>query len=115
MLELNKFKQLLGMEVSDNSKNVPLQFVLDDISETILNYCNLSELPDGLSNTGYRMAIDLYRSEAPGEEDIPLGVVSSVTTGDSSTSFKSSSSEFKDSLLKDYKKQLNRFRKVGFR
>lgn len=114
MLEVLRLKRLLGMDLSDTSKDIPLQFALDDTQDVILNYCNLTELPKGLETTAYRMAIDLYRNEAPGEEGTPLGAVSSVSLGDMSTSFKSAVSEFKDSLLKDYKKQLNRFRKVGF-
>lgn len=115
MLELTKFKKLLSLDVSDTSKDVPLQFTLDDTLDTILNYCNLSELPNELETTAYRMAIDLFRNESPGEESTPLGPISSISEGDTSTSFKSSSSDFKDHLLKDYKVQLNRFRKVGFR
>jgi hypothetical protein len=114
MIELMKFKKLLGLEASDASKDLPLQFALDDTQDIILNYCNLSELPKALETTAYRMAIDLYRNEAPGEESTPLGVVSSISVGDTSTSFKSTTTEFKDHLLKDYKSQLKRFRKVTF-
>jgi hypothetical protein len=114
-MELVKFKRLLGLEPTDTSKDVPLQFVLDDVDETIKNYCHLEEIPAGLLNTAYRMAIDLYRNEAPGEEKASLGPVSSISVGDTSTSFKSSSVEFKDHLLKDYKAQLNRYRKLVFR
>lgn len=115
MLELAKFKKLLGMEVNDTSKDTPLQFALEDAHDVILNYCNIKELPKPLETTAYRMAIDLYRCDAPGEEDIPLGTVSSISTGDTSTSFKSPVPEFKDHLLKDYKAVLKRFRRVTFR
>lgn len=115
MLDLITFKRLLGMDPVDTSKDIPLQFTLDDTQDTILNYCNLPGLPKELETTAYRMAIDLYRNEAPGEESTPLGVVSSINAGDTSTSFKNASSEFKDHLLKDYKAQLKRFRKVSFR
>lgn len=103
------------MEVTDTSKDIPLQFALDDAQDTILNYCNIKELPKALETTAYRMAIDLYRNEAPGEETTPLGTVSSISAGDTSTSFKSPTSEFKDHLLKDYKAVLKRFRRVTFR
>jgi hypothetical protein len=113
-MELLKFKQLTGIDIEDKTKDVSLQFVIDDIRETILNYCHLEELPKGLINTAYRMAIDLYRNEAPGEENTPQGTVSSISAGDTTTNFKNTSSEFKDSLLKNYKLQLNRFRKLVF-
>lgn len=115
MLELSKLKKLLGLDAADTSKDIPLQFALDDAQDTILNYCNIKELPRALETTAYRMAIDLYRNEAPGEETTPLGIVSSITEGDTSTSFKSPVPEFKDHLLKDYKAVLKRFRRVTFR
>lgn len=115
MIDIANFKRLLGMDPADTSKDVPLQFAIEDTQDIILNYCNLSDLPQGLETTAYRMAMDLYRNEAPGEETTPLGSVSSISVGDTTTSFKSSASEFKDHLLKDYKAQLKRFRKVGFR
>lgn len=115
MLDLSKFKKLLGLTVTDTTKDIPLQFALDDAQDVILNYCNISELPKALETTVYRMAIDLYRNEAPGEESTPLGTVSSISEGDTSTSFKSPTSEFKDHLLKNYTAQLKRFRKVSFR
>lgn len=114
MLELTKFKKLLGLDVTDITKDIPLQFSLDDTTDSILNYCNLEELPKGLENTAYRMAIDLYRNESPGEESTPLGTVSSISEGDTTTSFKNPTSEFKDHLLKNYKAQLNRYRKLVF-
>lgn len=113
-MELTKFKKLLGLDPTDPSKDIPLQFALEDTLETILNYCHLEELPKGLENTAYRMAIDLYRNESPGEENTSPGPVSSISVGDTSTSFKSTSAEFKDHLLKNYKAQLNRYRKLVF-
>lgn len=40
-MELGKLKALLGILEDDTSQDVPLQFVLDDIQEAILNYCNV--------------------------------------------------------------------------
>ena len=60
-MELAKLKALLGIE--DDSKDVVLEFVIADVEETIKNYCHVEKMPDGLTNTGYRMAMDLYRNE----------------------------------------------------
>lgn len=114
-MELATLRELLG--ISGNDKDLALQFVIDDVTETILNYCNLEELPAGLIRTAYRMAIDLYRSEAIGSEEAPIGQVTSISEGDSSTSFANrlaSGTVFNESILKNYTKTLNRFRKVGF-
>lgn len=115
MLDLAKLKKLLGIKQEDTSKDDSLKFTLDDVHEAILNYCNQSELPKGLENTAYRMAIDLYRNEAPGEADTPLGPVSSIAEGDTSTSFRVRADEgYKDSLLKNYKARLNRYRRLSW-
>lgn len=112
-MELGKLKALLGIPGDDTSQDIPLQFVIDDVTEAILNYCNLKELPPGLESTGYRMAMDLYRGEAVGEAAVPVEVTS-VSEGDTSTSFGVSGAyaALQGGLLKDYQTQLNRYRKL---
>lgn len=110
-MELAKLKTLLGIE--DDSKDVILEFVIDDVEETIKNYCHVDTVPDGLMNTGYRMAMDLYRNENIGSCTGATGSVSSITEGDTSTSFRQYVDDnFKDTVLKNYKSSLNRYRKV---
>ena len=87
-MELGKLKALLGVPEADTSQDVSLQFILDDVRETIINYCNINELPSGLINTAYRMAVDLYRYGRPGAAEAPVKV-SSITEGNTSTSFAS--------------------------
>lgn len=115
-LELEALKPLLGLAVSDTSQDAVLTFILDDVQEVILNYCNLDELPNGLKNTAYRMAMDLYRNESIGEADSDgnIGRVSSIDEGDVKISFGAShfDSSFLNSLLKVYTPQLNRYRKL---
>lgn len=110
-MELEKLKKLLGIPENDHSCDAALEFVMDDVKETIINYCGIKELPSGLINTAYRMAIDLYRHENPGEADAPVNV-SSIKEGDTSTSFSGSSNPLAGGILKDYQGQLNRYRKL---
>lgn len=112
LMELKKLKGLLGVAEDDNSQDAPLQFVLDTVEETVLNYCNLSELPDGLRNTCYRMAIDLYRYEKPSDAGVPIRVAS-ITEGDTATSFGVLCDVLKGTVLKDYVRQLNRYRRIN--
>lgn len=111
-MELAKIKELLGIAAKDAPQDISLQFVLDCVEETVLNYCNLKELPEGLTNTCYRMAIDLYRYEKPSEAGVPLRV-SAITEGDTSTSFSVLSDALKGTVLKDYTRQLNRYRRIN--
>lgn len=113
MLEVTKLKKLLGIAVDNTTQDVNLEFILDDVTESILKYCNIKELPFGLVNTAYRMAIDLYRNENIGEEDARIGVVTSIKEGDTQTNFnKSVDDNFKDTLMKNYYSQLNKYRKL---
>lgn len=111
-LSLDKFKQLLG--IIDAAQETALQFILDDVTETILNYCNLNELPQGLENTAYRMAIDIYRAEGIGASEAPAGEVASIKEGDTTVAFKQAASEsyYTASVLKNYTVQLNRYRRL---
>ena len=110
-MEVEKLKKLLGKEEVED--NTIFQFLLDDVKEIICNYCNIKEIPEGLKNTAYRMAMDLYRNEQIGSEENPV-MVTSVTTGDTSTSFSNQTTLIKDTILKQYTKQLNRYRKLVF-
>ena len=61
------------------------------------------------------LAKDLYRNENVGEEDEAL-MVTSLTEGDTATGFsKQASTEYTQSVLKNYESQLRRYRKVVFR
>ena len=112
-MELDKLKLLLGIE--DMSKDDILKFIMNDVEETIKNYCNVEELPEGLLNTSYRMAMDLYRNENVGNDASASGPVSSISVGDTSTSFRQYADDnFKDTILKSYTRTLNRYRRVVF-
>lgn len=112
MSQLEKLKKLLGIPLEDDSKDFSVQFALDDAEQIIKDYCHIDEVPEALNNTVIKMAIDSYRNENLGEEVSPLGSISSISEGDTSVSYRSNAAEFKDSLLKDYKSKLNKYRKL---
>ena len=106
---LEKLKKLLGIE--DDSKDFVLQYELDAVTDMVLNYCNIEELPFGLENTACRMAFDLYRYDRPGSAEGPMSV-ETVTEGKTSTSFTRAADALQGGVLADYKAQLNRYRKL---
>ncbi len=111
-MDREKLKRLLGIE--DESRDFVVDFLIEDVEETIKNYCNVEKVPEGLLNTAYRMAMDLYRNENIGQDSVAVSV-STITEGDTSTSFKQYADDnFKDTILKNYSRTLNRYRKVGF-
>ena len=114
-MEVERLKKLLGFSREEDSKDTILEFILEDVEEMVKNYCNVPTIPEQLNSTILRMAIDMYKNESLGSEDIALGSISSISEGDTSVSYRSSASEFKESLLKDYKSQLNRYRKLRWK
>ncbi|MEW8955602.1 phage head-tail connector protein [Clostridium sp.] len=112
MTQLDKLKKLLGISLEDDSKDFSLEFALENVDQIIKGYCHIKEIPEALNNTILRMAIDIYRNENLGEEESSLGSISSISEGDTTVSYRSANSEFKDSLVKDYKAKLNKYRKL---
>lgn len=109
---LEKLKALLGIQGEE--KNILVNFALESAEEIIKNYCHIEEIPEGLSATLYRIAVDIFKNEHFGEESAAQAI-RSITIGDTSTSFGTAeSSGYAESVIKDYKSQLNRFRKVVF-
>ena len=104
-MDLMKLKALLGIPEGDTTQDIALQFLMEDVDETIRNYCNLKAVPAGLTSTSYRMAIDLYRYERPGVGEAPARV-SSISEGVADA--------LSGGILKDYQGQLNRYRKLGW-
>ena len=111
---IKNLKILLGfsMDKVDDDLEFKLRFALETAKEVILNYCHLEEVPPGLNTTMYRMALDVYRNEQLGSDEV--STVKSVTVGDTSTSFGGVASDYAQSLLKDYEMSLRQYRRVVF-
>ncbi|MBB6218664.1 hypothetical protein HNQ80_004838 [Anaerosolibacter carboniphilus] len=112
MTQLEKLRKLLG--INNDEKDFILEFSLERIADLIKDYCHIDEVPAGLNSVMLNMAVDMYRSENLGAEDTPLGPITSIAEGNVSTSFaniKTSMTEG-EKFLKNYTKQLNRYRKL---
>ena len=112
-LTVERLSALLGFCEPDETVKIHLEFVLENAKDTVKNYCHIDEIPAELETTVLRMAMDIYRNEQMGNANVPQSV-SSVQIGDTTTSFKTSAAEFSESLMKNYKPVLNRYRKVVF-
>lgn len=111
--KLERIKKLLG--ISDDSKDEILQFTIDNVTDMVLNYCNITEVPEKLENIILSMCVDKYRAESLGSEISP-GAVKSISEGDVSVSYGSAYSVSDNpgmEFLKGYKAQLDRFRRLG--
>lgn len=110
MTNLEKLKQLLG--IKDNDKDFILEFAIERVEDTIKNYCNIKEIPEELNNTVLSMAMELYRIENFGSEEEGKDI-KSIQVGDTTTTFETNKKiDISKELLKDYKGQLDPFRKL---
>lgn len=110
MTQLEKLRLLLG--ITDESKDFILEFTLERVEDTIKSYCNIKEVPVELSSVAISMAMELYRVENLGSEEDGKDI-KSISVGDTTTTFETKSSkEISKELLKDYKAQIEPFRKV---
>ena len=109
---LSTVKVLLG--ITDGSKDAELNVYIDMTRQSILNYCNRSDLPEELNYTLCQMCADSYRdvtnSSVKGEVN---GNVSSISEDGRSVSF-SSGAEFKTAIEDRITRttELNRFKKL---
>lgn len=109
---LNTVKLLLG--ISDDSEDVVLQVYIDFIKQSILNYCNITELPSALNYTLCSMTCDVYRENKNNNQTgSVVGNVSSISEDGRTVAF-TNGSEIKTSIDNTISKttELNRYRKL---
>lgn len=110
---LEDLRKLLGIPATDKGSRMLAQFALKSAEEFTKNYCNIVDIPAGLTNTVIKMAVDIFRNESYGSAQVPQAI-KSVSMGDTKTDFGTAQAAgYSESLLGDYRKQLNRYRKVG--
>ncbi|MEK3851209.1 phage head-tail connector protein [Paenibacillus sp. FSL R7-0340] len=113
---LTKLKILLGIPVTDTSKDVQLGFSLDFTIDGIQNYCNISDIPTQLENTVLQIAEDYYRTKYSEEFAKAAPVVTSVKRGDVTTAFGPTKAAVSagsgTAFVRNYAVQLNAFRKL---
>lgn len=112
----NERLELLNKLVGGEADPEILQFVLTKGQDMILNYCRLKELPAALETVLINMCVDIYRAEQLGKAQVS-GTVKSITEGDVSVTYASATSVSENKgmeFLKDYTKQLDRYRRMGW-
>lgn len=120
--ELEELKILLGIELENLEKDKILNFILGKTKEMVKNYCAIEEIPKELKHTIFSIAVELYRENEYGSEEL-LGKVSSISEGDMAIHFDGTKSGYYPSatllegfggltFLKNYTMQLDQFRKM---
>lgn len=111
---LDQLKLLLG--IAGEEQDAVLAFVLDSVTDLVLGYCHLDEIPPRLESVIVRMAADQVRSEGYGQTAAPQAA-QSVTRGDVTVNYGNNSNTAEitgagKSILDDYRAQLNAFRRL---
>ncbi len=94
-----KIKKLLGDQAADEEQ---IALAYEMVSQYILNYCGIRELPPGLELTAAAMTADYLRRGSTGAKRVTLGdtAVEYFTAGENQVG------------LEDYRSQLNRYRRL---
>lgn len=114
------------MDVFDIIKaKLPAELLPDDTSlamdvaevgQTILTYCNRTDIPKELVFTHANMVVDLITGNARRSDTDSPGTVKAIKEGDVQVTFEATRSSSREAhmeaLLFDYASQLNRFRKL---
>ena len=125
-------RETLMLRAQSLLPNLPqetLEFACDLVLEQICNYCNLTEAPDGLTNTAALMVRGLVNSVQLQNENMQPAT-KGVSRGDTSFSFATAAEQLAAAhgceivtglklpygtpgdFLTDYKAQLNAYRKM---
>lgn len=109
---LSVVKMFLGIDTED--KDMELSVYIELTKRSILNYCNISELPSALDYTVCQITADTYRdiTQSRITGDV-AGNVSSISEDGRSVSF-SSGTEFKTAVEDKISRttELNRYKKL---
>lgn len=124
---------------ADTPSEPLLKITVDEIEQTILNYCNINEIPKELTYTFANMVVDLFRyedefikattvsvegGEEEAEPDVNTGNINSIRVGDTTITFGSGSDTSiynknlrshqanLDTVVLDYESQLKKFRRL---
>lgn len=111
---VSKIKILLGIE--DSTLDETLQLYLEITIQSVLNYCNISELPSALDYLVCRLVADAYRTtNSHNKVGEVVGNVSSISEDGRKVDFSLyNSSSIEDFLAGRLSKtrELNRFKKL---
>jgi hypothetical protein len=118
-LEIVKLKlenSTLSEDILQLYSDKVIQLHIDEVGQSIKIYCNRTDIPQELTYVHANMVIEQIEGKERKAADDDNRVVTSIKEGDVQVSYGSKSSTLSevsaDDLLHNYKKQLNKFRKM---
>ncbi len=108
--------EIVKRKLSNPPDDEVLELDIEEIAQTIKNYCNREDIPDELKYVHANMVVDFINSVKRSNDPEDNTAVASIKEGDVQVSFGAARIEAKERamvrLVFDYTKQLNRFRKL---
>ena len=99
-----------------NAEEALLTFAAGLVCDAIKNYCNLTEVPEGLYHVAASMVLDVWRQTQFGQEQLHPQA-KGISRGDTSFTFASPAEQMQalvstPAFARNYVPQLNAFRKL---
>lgn len=98
-------RRILLTELGTDGLTEEIELDMESVCQHVRNYCNLADIPEDLNFTIADMVLDLQRAKEGGNL-----AVSEVKMGDTAYTF--ALDKAVQGVLKDYRAQLNTFRKL---
>ncbi|MEK3886532.1 hypothetical protein [Bacillus sp. FSL K6-3431] len=108
---------IVKMKLTDpKPSDIELNMYIEEVGQSIMTYCNRSDIPSDLRYVHANMVIDLITGEERKADPDSQSSVSAIKEGDIQVTFGSAKVESRErateKLIFDYSKQLNSFRKL---
>ena len=118
-------KVLLGISMTDYSKDQVLNAYCEIMANKVKAYCNIDTIPAALQDVVAEMVAVLYRKQYGSGDSTQMitaqaGVIKKETVGDHTIEYvtdgstSSTSTSFTQDIVSDHKMQLNPYRRVKF-
>ena len=118
-------KVLLGISLTDYSKDQVLNAYCEIMANKVKAYCNIDTIPAALQDVVAEMVAVLYRKQYGSGDSMQMvtaqaGAIKKETVGDHTIEYvtdgstSSTSTSFTQDIVSDHKMQLNPYRRVKF-
>lgn len=116
MSYLDRVLKIIKRKLTDPPSDEDLLLDITEVGQYIMNHCNIAVIPEELMFVHANMVIDFYEIQRKSESDEDTQTVTSVKEGDVTVQFGTTKTALREgvteSLLFNYKDQLNKFRKL---
>lgn len=108
--------EIVKRKLSDLPSDDDLKLDIEEVAQSIKNYCNREDIPDELKYVHANMVVDFINSVNRSSDPDGNTSVASIKEGDATVQFGAARIESRERAMEriafDYTSQLNKFRKL---